>query len=254
MELYFVIARLITGTRNKFEDYRILRFDANTPIDQQIPAGFERKRGPASLDDCVEYLKDVSDDSGRFISLTYLQYGLIFVVTMAFVLVILFGAYNAIYSQDDNARNLITFLVAVGTIAIAFLAILTAMVIREFKERFAMAKEVLTILVGVLGTIVGFYFGTAATPKENANKNTNANANANTHVNGNTNAAPRSNGNSNTDNNTNTNVNVNANNKGPSKPANIGANSRTHVLHLPDGKNVVVAYTEKGVWELLCRT
>src|SRR5262249_8941369 len=29
------------------------------------------------------------------------------------------------------------------------------------EKRFALGKEVLTILIGVLGTIVGFYFGTA---------------------------------------------------------------------------------------------
>jgi hypothetical protein len=29
------------------------------------------------------------------------------------------------------------------------------------RERFTLGKEVLTILIGVLGTIVGFYFGSA---------------------------------------------------------------------------------------------
>jgi uncharacterized protein YpmB len=64
-------------------------------------------------------------------------------------------------TSDERARNLITFLVAFGTIFIAVLAVLTGMFIRE-KERFSSAKEVLAILVGILGTIVGFYYGQSA--------------------------------------------------------------------------------------------
>jgi hypothetical protein len=78
----------------------------------------------------------------------------------------------------------------VGTIGLALLATLTAMIIRDFKERFALAKDVLTLLIGILGTIVGFYFGSA---KQNpsagdANTNVNANSRANTNSNSNSNA------------------------------------------------------------------
>src|SRR5207244_1723808 len=68
-------------------------------------------------------------------------------------------------ADPDTARGLITFVFAVATIAIAMMMALTAMVTRDFDKRIAVGKEVLTILVGVLGTIVGFYFG-AATKKE----------------------------------------------------------------------------------------
>jgi hypothetical protein len=64
------------------------------------------------------------------------------------------------------ARGLITLTFSVGTMVIAVVLILTA-VLRDpdddderAKARFDRAKDVLTLLIGVFGTIVGFYFGT----------------------------------------------------------------------------------------------
>jgi hypothetical protein len=64
----------------------------------------------------------------------------------------------------ETARGLITFLVVVGTVAMAIILSLAAILMSrdEYKERFGAGKEVLTIMIGVLGTIVGFYFGTSA--------------------------------------------------------------------------------------------
>ncbi len=204
MPQYILIAK--ETSPKKFEDYRIIE-DSPT-----IPDGFTKLLGPASLDDCVRELNRISDNADKWFGLTKWQYILIGIVTIIFVSVVVFGAYSLpnfgkekdaagkfIYNQDDSARILITFLVAVATIAIAFMATLTAMVIREYKERFALAKEVLTILVGILGTIVGFYFGTANNPASNPNANTGATptpsvsptpptTNTNTNVNTNTNA------------------------------------------------------------------
>jgi hypothetical protein len=62
-----------------------------------------------------------------------------------------------------GARGLITFLIAIGTIAIAVILTLASVVMEAkdteaLKERLSKGKEILTVLVGVLGTIVGFYF------------------------------------------------------------------------------------------------
>jgi hypothetical protein len=59
------------------------------------------------------------------------------------------------------ARGLITLLFSVGTIAIAVVLTFAALfqTDADAKDRFARGKEVLTILIGILGTIVGFYFG-----------------------------------------------------------------------------------------------
>ena len=40
----------------------------------------------------------------------------------------------------------------------------------DAKERFAHGKEVLTILIGVFGTILGFYFGKADVPQTTPNQ------------------------------------------------------------------------------------
>ncbi|HYX71676.1 MAG TPA: hypothetical protein VE732_02820 [Nitrososphaera sp.] len=102
----------------------------------------------------------------RFFWLTVAQYALIFAVTLIFVYVLAHGMSDVEkLANPDTARGLITFVIAVATVAIAMMMALTAIVTREFDKRFAVGKEVLTILVGILGTIVGFYYG-AATKKE----------------------------------------------------------------------------------------
>jgi hypothetical protein len=94
----------------------------------------------------------------RFFWLTVVQYLLIFVVTIVFVWVLAGGIKTTKDLGDlDTARGLITFVIAVSTVAIAVLLTLTAIVTRDFDKRIAVGKEILTVLVGVLGTIVGFY-------------------------------------------------------------------------------------------------
>ena len=55
------------------------------------------------------------------------------------------------------------------TIGIALMLVLGALLLTgdDRKDRFAQGKEVLTILVGIFGTILGFYFGS-----EKSSKNT----------------------------------------------------------------------------------
>ena len=66
-------------------------------------------------------------------------------------------------SGPSSTRGLITLLFSVGKMVIAVVLILTAVFHDEdedkAKARFDRAKEVLTLLIGVFGTIVGFYFG-----------------------------------------------------------------------------------------------
>jgi hypothetical protein len=60
------------------------------------------------------------------------------------------------------ARGLITYLfatVTIGTAILLIVAALTSPVTKEEERRFERGKEVLSLLLGLFGTIVGFYFG-----------------------------------------------------------------------------------------------
>jgi DNA mismatch repair ATPase MutL len=66
--------------------------------------------------------------------------------------------------NPDLARGVITFIFAVGTVGIALLLTVGALVGKYSGDEFTKAKEVLTILIGVFGTILGFYFGASKAP------------------------------------------------------------------------------------------
>ena len=73
-------------------------------------------------------------------------------------------------AEPGKARGLITFLFAVATVGIALVIVLAVFLStgskEEVSERFQMGKDILAVLIGVFGTIIGFYFGseTAAPP------------------------------------------------------------------------------------------
>lgn len=85
------------------------------------------------------------------------------------------GLFMAVWRSQDvirpladaqYARGLITFLVASAAVLIALVLTLFAVTSNldpEQEGRFNRGKEVLTIFIGVLGTIVGFYFGSTPT-------------------------------------------------------------------------------------------
>jgi len=64
-------------------------------------------------------------------------------------------------ANADLARGVITFIFAIGTIGVALLVTFGALIGGNNEQELAKAKDVLTVLIGVFGTILGFYFGTA---------------------------------------------------------------------------------------------
>jgi hypothetical protein len=77
------------------------------------------------------------------------------------------GKFLILLKDSEISRGLITFLVALATVLLAITLAIYVITAdsgsegkeKEVKERFSLAKEVLTTLVGILGTILGFYFG-----------------------------------------------------------------------------------------------
>src|SRR5258708_17466357 len=74
------------------------------------------------------------------------------------------GLVLAKMGQVEFARGLITYLFAVVTIGTAVVLVVSALTTEEtpaHERRFERGKEILALLLGVFGTIVGFYFGSA---------------------------------------------------------------------------------------------
>jgi cytochrome c len=74
------------------------------------------------------------------------------------------GALLDSLKNTEVARGLITFLVTFTTVSIAILLAIYALgsgnTSAEVKERFSLGMQILTALIGILGTVLGFYFAT----------------------------------------------------------------------------------------------
>lgn len=118
--------------------------------------------------------------SGFFTFLTGFQYLALAGLAVPFVILLYRVLINPSLdlSKTEAARGMITFVVSTITVGIALFLVLGSAFIsgsKDLDKRFAFGKDVFTILVGVLGTVMGFYYGQAATGGANTNTNTNAN-------------------------------------------------------------------------------
>jgi len=71
-------------------------------------------------------------------------------------------------AKIEYARGLITYLFAVVTIGTAVVLVVSALssiTDPQSDQKFQRAKEILALLLGVFGTIVGYYFGSEKTPQ-----------------------------------------------------------------------------------------
>jgi hypothetical protein len=70
-------------------------------------------------------------------------------------------------AEPANARGIITFIISFAAIGVALLLILYSLFGTSKPDQYRQAREIYTGLMGILGTIVGFYFGSAekAQPK-----------------------------------------------------------------------------------------
>jgi amino acid transporter len=96
---------------------------------------------------------------------------LFFVLITAVIILLAVGLFSSDESllkslqSNENARGVITFLVVFTTVSIALVLALYAIVSerddQQLKDRFGFAKEILTALIGIVGTILGFYFASS---------------------------------------------------------------------------------------------
>ena len=97
--------------------------------------------------------------------------GIVLLVILGILFAIMFGTLASSGGEFlqklkdiEIARGLITFLVVVAAISIALILAVYVLASNEnasqIKERFSFAKDVLAILIGILGTVLGFYYGT----------------------------------------------------------------------------------------------
>lgn len=106
--------------------------------------------------------------------LTGLQYLFLAALGGLFGYVLYKGISSAKFDLTDNdsARGMITFLVAFVTVGIALILVMAAFMSggKDVEKRLNFGKDVLTVLIGVLGTIMGFYYGQEAGEKRAANQ------------------------------------------------------------------------------------
>lgn len=147
----------------------------NNSSDAESPAGTGRENGAvaATISATVSASAVSSDNSPE--SKGVVNWLLILVS------IIIFGIAGGLYfgggkfllqlKETEVSRGLITFLVAVITVSIALITavwVLTSNAVgEELKERFSYSKDVLSTLVGILGTILGFYFASGASTGNN---------------------------------------------------------------------------------------
>lgn len=95
----------------------------------------------------------------------FLTCGIGIIILLAIGLFIPSSGLLTSLSSNETARGLITFLVVFTTVVISLILALYTIVStssqQDIKDRFGFGKEILTALIGILGTILGFYFASS---------------------------------------------------------------------------------------------
>ena len=154
-----------------------------------VREGFNTRAASVTLTDAADAtvkveMKVVEEEAAKksrfFTFLTGFQYLALAGLAVPFVVLLytVLSKDNLDLSQTASARGMITFVVSVITVGIGLFLVLGSAFIsgsKDLDKRFAFGKDVFTILVGVLGTVMGFYYGQAAAGGANNNTNTNTN-------------------------------------------------------------------------------
>ncbi|HLK68283.1 MAG TPA: PASTA domain-containing protein [Bryobacteraceae bacterium] len=132
--------------------------DAGTTVSSGSKVGLSISSGPAT--NFWQYLPNVLFTVLGLVVLGVIIYG----VTQPS------GVFLNNLGKKEVARGLITFLIAISTVGIAIILSISTLLLPagdDGDKRFDRGKQVLTVLIGVLGTIVGFYFGSSTDTHSN---------------------------------------------------------------------------------------
>ncbi len=104
-------------------------------------------------------------------------YGLLFLLTLVLVAVMTVAlanpAFRASIADVDVARGMITFMIATLAIGVVTAIIVSLMVFeKDDLPRLDTAKDVLSSLFAILGTIMGFYYGASTSGDKNSTAET----------------------------------------------------------------------------------
>lgn len=142
--------------------------DKDTQLD---PARKQQLRDEAAL--AFSALYQESNSSGLFRSLNPFGVGVFMFVGSVLGIVALALFEGRIFigpdgatplldalSRADTARGLLSFVFALGVLALALLIVTANITLKDGDDRrFEKSKEILTALIAILATILGFYFG-----------------------------------------------------------------------------------------------
>lgn len=100
---------------------------------------------------------------------TPLVFILIVIVVLGIRIGFIQGNNNILRDLSDPAvaRGLITLLFAMATVWIAMILTFAAVSDKTDDDKFSRGKDILTILVGIFGTIIGYYFGAESQQVQN---------------------------------------------------------------------------------------
>ncbi len=170
---------------------------AGTPVPSGSTVNIDVSSGPEQqvpVPDVVDRVERLPDKpiilSSHISVILFSAMSIVVVILIAFIIIFPWGhKFLEKIAEPAVARGLITFLFALSTVAIAIILAISTVIFPgepEGDKHFDRGKQVLSVLIGVLGTIVGFYFAVANPPAPNpntpavANPNTPAAANPNT--------------------------------------------------------------------------
>ncbi|OBP16583.1 hypothetical protein A5320_04085 [Rheinheimera sp. SA_1] len=108
-------------------------------------------------------IKENSDDTTESKWVIRILLVVVTLVVVGILFAVLRPDFLFLLQNTAITRGFITFLVAFVTVSIAIIlavwVLITNSDIEELKVKFSSAKDILATLVGILGTILGFYFG-----------------------------------------------------------------------------------------------